>query len=137
MLIGVSTLATLVACLPLATSIEFLVIGPGFCFWDVSQRDALPISSINVAIILIIFAILLFLTGGICIGVFKMLRRAQGNDTDNTHSQRNVSKTEVNFAKLAIITSLVFGASAIPFTVSMFQVQNLAVVILISIGVDN
>ena len=116
MFLGITIVALLIACLPLATSIEFLVIGPGFCFWDASQDNALPVSTINIAVTLTTLAILIFLTGGICIGVLQMLRRSRDNDTN---IKKKGNKTEVNFAKLAIITSLVFGASSIPFTVSI------------------
>ena len=114
--LGTAIVAILIACLPLAASIEFVVIGPGFCFWDASQDDALPVSAINVAVTLTTLSILIFLTGGICIGVFRMLWKSHNSDTNATIKKGN--KIEVNFAKLAIVTSLIFGASIIPFTVS-------------------
>ena len=114
--LGITIVATFIACLPLAASIEFVVIGPGFCFWDASQDGTLPVSAINVAVTLSTLAILILLTGGICIGVYQMLRKSHNSDTNGTKKKGN--KTEVNFAKLTIVTSLVFGASSIPFTVS-------------------
>ena len=114
--LGVTIVALLIASLPLAASIEFVVVGPGFCFWDASQDGALPISAINIAVTLTTLAILILLTGGICIGVYQMLRKSHKSDTNG--SKRNGNKTGVNFAKLTIVTSLVFGASSIPFTVS-------------------
>jgi hypothetical protein len=111
--LGITIVATLIACLPLAASIEFVVIGPGFCFWDASQDGALPVSVINVAVTLTTLAFMLFFTGGICIGVYQMLRKSHNSDT-----KKKGNKMEVNFAKLTMVTSLVFGASSIPFTVS-------------------
>ena len=118
--VGIAAVSFLIACVPLATSVEFVAVGPGLCFWNSSQDDALPTSAITVAITFIVLAVLTFLTGGISVGVLKMLRRSHDTDTENV--RKNVNKTEVNFAKLAIITSLVFGASSIPFTVSSLHV---------------
>lgn len=114
--VGITTVAILIGCLPFAASIEFVVMGPGFCFWDASQDGALPVSTINVVVTLTILAILLLLTGGICVGVYQMLRKSHNSDTNGTKKKGN--KMEVNFAKLTIVTSLIFGASSIPFAVS-------------------
>ena len=112
---GVATASFLIACVPLAMRVEYVAVGPGLCFWDSSQDKALPTSAITVGITLTVLAVLTFLTGGISLGVLKILRRSHDTDTDSV--RKNVNKIEVNFAKLAIITSLVFGASSIPFTV--------------------
>ena len=113
--LGITVVAILIACLPLAASVEFIVIGPGLCFWDASQDGALPVSVINIAVALTALAILILFTGGICIGVYQMLRKSHNSDTSGT---KKGNKMEVNFVKLTIATSLVFGASSIPFTVS-------------------
>ena len=113
---GTTTVAILIACLPLTTRVEFVIVGPGLCFWDISQDKALPTSIVYVVITWTILAVLVFLTGSISIGVHRMLRRAHSSDTD--HVRKNMNKMEINFAKLAIVTSLVYGASSIPFTVS-------------------
>ena len=117
--LGIAIVAILIACLPLAASMEFAVIGPGLCFWDASRDNALPVSAINVAVSLTTLSILMIFTGGICIGVSQMLRKSHNSDTNGTKKKSN--NLEVNFAKLAIVTSLVFGASSIPFTVSIMS----------------
>ena len=114
--VGVTIITTLIANLAVATNIEFVVVGPGLCFWDISEDNALLISTVNVTISLVILVVLVFLTGGIGVGVFNILRRTHVGDADNV--SKGANKTEVNFVKLAIVTSLVFGASSIPFIVS-------------------
>lgn len=116
MFLGITIVALLIASLPLTTNIEFVAIGPEFCFWDASGDDALPVPVINAVVILSTLAILIFLSGGICIGVFQMLRKTHDRDTNGV--KRKGDNAETNFAKLAIITSLIFGACNIPFTVS-------------------
>ena len=131
-LLGITVVAILIACLPYAASVKFIVIGPGICFWDASQDGALPVSVINVAVALTALAILILFTGGICIGVYQMLRKSHNSDTSGT--KRKGNKMEVNFAKLTIVTSLVFGASSIPFIVSAIIIQygtNTTVVVII------
>lgn len=114
--IGTAVVAILIACLPVATGVDFIAIGPGLCFWDISQDNALPSSTINVVLTLTSLILLIFLTGGICVGVLSILRKTHVGNTDNVG--KRVNKMEVNFAKLAIITSLVVGVSSIPFLVS-------------------
>ena len=113
--IGITVFSSLIACLPLAMNVEFVVLGPGLCFWNISQEHALPVAIINVAFIVIVIALLIFFAMGIIIGVFSILRRTHSHEEDKSN---NVNKTEVNFTKLSIVTSLVFGTSSIPFTVS-------------------
>lgn len=123
--VGILTLTSLIACLPVAMSIEFVVLGPGLCFWNTSQESALPVSIVNIALILTTTILIVIFVGGISVGVCSILRRAHSSENENTRS--SINKTEINFAKLSIVTSVVFGATSIPFTVSVI----IAVVVLI------
>lgn len=114
--VGAAIIAILIACLPVTTGVEFIATGPGLCFWDISQDSALPSSTINVILTLISLILLIFLTGGISMGVLSILRKTHVDTAGN--AGKRINKTEVNFAKLAIITSLVVGVSSIPFLVS-------------------
>ena len=123
--IGLLILTSLIACLPVMMSIEFVVLGPGLCFWNTSQERALPVSIINIALILTMMVLMVIFVGGICVGVCSILRRAHSSESDNTRS--SINKTEVNFAKLCILTSVVFGATSIPFTVSVITASSVVI----------